>query len=525
MLFKSILRYCKEHQRWVTGLLFLLILVVGLCMYSDYGIGWDDEMSRTDTGYIYYDYITKGNTKALMEGNEKYHGPFLEVLLVCYEKACKQSATKAIYRDRHLILFLLFFLSLIAFYKTAKKMFARHYAWLACIILVLSPRIFAESFYNTKDLGLLIFFNFSLYSYFQFLEKRNVRWALIHAFFSGCIVSVRIIGIVVPLATILYYPVLHFIQRQPKSKLYLLLVYVVFSFGFITLFWPVLWQNPIDQFAKAFAEMKKYHWFGDVLYLGKKIPASKLPWHYLPVWIGISTPVIFTVLFIVGLISYVKKIFSQSIIASLQDYKINSVVLLFLFPIAAIIALHSVIYDAWRHIFYVYPLFVLIAVLGFQKLLQFNFSKFNLVLKTILSAQCIYIMVWMYTNHPHQNIYFNNAARMYFKNMHKQFELDYWGLSYKQALAYLLKTETGPIRFVAENKPAELNMLAFTKEEQARLVSLERDDTTSRYYVTNYRTLAAVPRHAVALKILYVDSIPFMGIYKLEWGSAKSASK
>ncbi|GAJ22942.1 unnamed protein product, partial [marine sediment metagenome] len=48
----------------------------------------------------------------------------------------------------------------------------------------------------------------------------------------------------------------------------------------------------------------------------------------------------------------------------------------------------------------------------------------------------------MIKNHPHQNVYFNFFAG---KNIKERFELDYWGLSYKQALEYVLENDSSEI--------------------------------------------------------------------------------
>ena len=45
------------------------------------------------------------------------------------------------------------------------------------------------------------------------------------------------------------------------------------------------------------------------------------------------------------------------------------------------------------------------------------------------------ISSWMIKNHPHQNVYFNKFAG---KKFSSKFELDYWGLTYKENLKFLL---------------------------------------------------------------------------------------
>ena len=45
----------------------------------------------------------------------------------------------------------------------------------------------------------------------------------------------------------------------------------------------------------------------------------------------------------------------------------------------------------------------------------------------------------MIRNHPFQNVYFNNFLSHDEQYLRKNFEMDYWGTSYKQALEYVLK--------------------------------------------------------------------------------------
>jgi len=49
--------------------------------------------------------------------------------------------------------------------------------------------------------------------------------------------------------------------------------------------------------------MSKDSW-GIVLYMGDYIRGGSLPWHYLPVWMAISTPISYLLFFILGLVLY-----------------------------------------------------------------------------------------------------------------------------------------------------------------------------------------------------------------------------
>ena len=46
----------------------------------------------------------------------------------------------------------------------------------------------------------------------------------------------------------------------------------------------------------------------------------------------------------------------------------------------------------------------------------------------------------MVKNHPYQNVYFSEIINK--KNINNKFDLDYWGLSYKENFEYILKNDS-----------------------------------------------------------------------------------
>ncbi len=70
------------------------------------------------------------------------------------------------------------------------------------------------------------------------------------------------------------------------------------------LFMPALIPNTINNFIGAIKLMSDYPHSKIGLYMGNIIYDTNLPWHYLPVNIAIMTPIIYTVLFLSGLIYF-----------------------------------------------------------------------------------------------------------------------------------------------------------------------------------------------------------------------------
>ena len=90
----------------------------------------------------------------------------------------------------------------------------------------------------------------------------------------------------------------------------------------------------------------------------------------------------------------------------------------------------------------------------------------------------------MVKDHPHQNVYFNFFAG---NNTHLKFEVDYWGLSNKQALEILLSEDNkktiligaaGPLSLENSKKIIDIN-------DRNRLVITTNDKAD--YIVDNYR--------------------------------------
>jgi len=95
---------------------FNLFLLVGVLIYRDYGISWDEGSSRK-VGILAFDYIT-GRSDALINNNVlKYYGTVFELPLAAIEKVFNIIDLRTIYFIRHLATFLFFFVGVIFFYK------------------------------------------------------------------------------------------------------------------------------------------------------------------------------------------------------------------------------------------------------------------------------------------------------------------------------------------------------------------------------------------------------------------------
>lgn len=483
------------------SLFFVTLFIIGASVYRDYGMAWDDFAMR-DIGGVNIQYIAPqflpkdlAGVVTLHQFKDKDYGPAFEILLVFLESVLNLENSKDIYEFRHLAVFAVFIIGVLAIYVTAKNIYG-DYRWglLAALMLVLSPRIFAESFYNTKDIVFMSVIAMTIYGLTAILIKPGFRVAIIHGFLTALAIDIRIMGIAIFAFTLVALPIfLCTAKVSTKKILAVTSTYIAVTIFFVVLMWPFLWSDPWGNFLYAFQNMAKFvRWHGYVLYWGDYISAESLPWHYVPVWIVTTTPLIYTGLMLIGYVAILRKSISGwPITFSSHQYLIEIIaVLFFTIPIAAVITLGSVLYDGWRQLYFIYPAFILIAVKGayeIQWVLRKNKRNKHIFIGVLIMGLS-FNGYWMFMAHPLQNVYFNVLVG---KDWKSKFDLDYWGLGNKQALQYLLKNDSSPLITVKSSSFTPLdNTLKVLDEQEQKRIKVVDDDAIAKYILDNYRQIS-----------------------------------
>lgn len=274
----------NKYYKAIVALFFVVLLITGIFAFGDYGIS-TDEPAQLQKGAMTYGYILTGRW-TMPTIVDKYHGLIYTTTLFFIERILGYSQNlRTVYLARHLINFLLFYSAVFSFYLIIKKVFK---SWklglLGSFFLILSPRIFANSFYNPKDLPFLSIFIISIYTLINFLENKTVAKAVTHAVLCSVLTGVRIVGIIVPLMTlILFFTDIFIKERQTfqnsikLKKIKILFIYLFVYILLTVILWPMLWENPFYHFVEAFKQMSKYPWFGKTLYMGNIYTGNETP--------------------------------------------------------------------------------------------------------------------------------------------------------------------------------------------------------------------------------------------------------
>ena len=521
----------NNTKRSIFVILFLLIyLLVGLLVFDDYGVSVDEPTERY-TGLVNLKFIAEKiypdyaeyhfkDIDELQTINDKYYGIAFQLPIVVLEEL-NMIEGQTIWLFRHFGTFLFFFLGVVAFYNLAEIM-VRDWkiALIGTVFFVLTPRLFADSFYNIKDAVFLSAFTISMFFGMCFLKKTNNKNAILFGLVSAFAANVRIIsGYLVFL--ICGAILLEYLRRKEIRNLFS--PFILFGFTFfiaLFLFWPASWEKPFVFLWEALTHFANYQlWNDQVMYMGSYIWGQDPPWHYLPVWMIITIPASYLVLFLMGSIEtsygFIKK--RKGFSGEERNDRLL-LIFLFLFPILTAVLLKSTVYNGWRHFYFTYTPLMLVATTSLKTLVQWlhktGFKRvLGLSIVGLIGLYQINLLGWSIKNHPYENVYFNNTMVSLFGGR-ASFERDYWRLSAKQGWEYILSTDDSEhIEYLYEDG-AWANTLILPDADQKRLqYSLEITDNTD-YYIYSYRRPAELKGKEVYS--ITVDGLKILSVYKLK---------
>ncbi len=322
---------------------------------------------------------------------------------------------------------------------------------LALLLMLFSPRIFGEGMNNPKDIPFAAGFTLAVYATIAFLQdgrKGMLRHALLMMLGFGIAFGVRAAGGLLFFAYLaafflfwkIFDPAAKSSWWQDKAARKKLLIFAAGGIigGYILglLFWPWGLQSPIGHPLESLQGMTNRETKIRTLFEGRYMLNSNMPWYYEFKWIFISNPLAV----IAGVILFAVLGFTQRKAAGLFSY--TALLFAALFPLLYMIYKHSSVYDTWRHVFFVYPYWAVMAALGWQyvgSLVAGRFAKagaysgHGIALLALIPA-----IAWTIRVHPNQYVYFNELAGG-IRGAEGNYELDYYYNSSQQQVRWLLQ--------------------------------------------------------------------------------------
>ena len=520
--------FSNKFRKLIVLIVFILIALTSIFNLKNFGVAQDEYFSRSfgfiNLNYVGQKFIPKKTLKFKSDKNipnlnnfehNYYNGAIFDATLSFLELLFNIKDKKNQFLLRHVFISCFFYLSLIFFYKVCNKIFTNwRISLCGVLILFLSPRIFADSFYNNKDILFMSSNIFSLFFFLEYIKYPKIRNAVLLSFFISLSICFRVMGILFPVIFFIFYILSN---SNLKNNFYDLLkkttIPILLSLLFTYSMWPYLWENPIQNFYYAFTEIKQYNHGGHNLYFGNIIESNKTPWHYSLIWILISTPILYIVLFFCGVFRSTQNNDKQKKLSNHNNINIvlYCSLLIITLSLVLIILLNSTLYNGWRHLYFIYPFIIFVALFGLEFILiLFNKVKIKLFIIFIFIFSLLDIAIWMKHNNPYQYVFFNMLGK---KIDPKNFDLDYWGLSYHQNLNYLLENENFSNAKIWNSSQTKLFYSLFSLNEKNRNKFIEVTNIKDAdYWITNYYMDKTIYDEKFFLNYDLVNSIVVDGV-------------
>lgn len=521
-------------SRVIVLVFFAVVLFTGFNIYKDYGVSVDEPMQRRHS-LVNYEYINekllgrdvpyvreRGYDK-LENYNARQYGVALQLPMVLVEDINNFQMTDfEIYQMRHLFNFLIYFCGLVALFFIIKDLTKNSIiALVGTAMFYLFPHFFASSYYNIKDMLFIPMFIISCLFMLKTLRTRKAVYLVLFALFTALSTNIRILGIMTVPAALVCMLAEDVIRSRSKNEqlralilparhkklFFTVLPYIllpVLTLGFMLLIAPASWDDPAGYLKLVIGRSLDYEvWTRTMMFMGQPISYDAIPWYYLPVWMGITVPLFDLAMFFAGAAFIIVPIFKGGRAAAfIRDRYLWVFLLFFLLPFLVQIMGSIKIYLGWRHMYMLMVPLCIIAAYGIMRLHQKLSGKkaraFKWIIPIITAAALIAGTVRVAVNHPYQYSLFNAIGAP----MGDSFDRDYYRMSAKQALEYILERKPEGKVTVKSNYSLNTPRMGIPAEESER-ITLRAGELPAEYYIELYRDTPGNTPNALGYTEIY----------------------
>ena len=417
--------------------------VAGAAVFDDYGVVGDTAIQRR-IGDASFNYIIGDENALIEEHSDRFYGVAFEAPLIVVERVLGLEDIRDVHLSRRLITHLFFLAGGFFAWLLAYRLFgSRLVALFAMLLFLLHPRLYAHSFFNTKDLPFLSMFMVALYLTHRAFRRESVWAFALCGAGAALLANIRIIGLMLIPAVLgmLALDAVRAARGEGRQGARRELANAgAFVAAFAAAFYavsPLLWSDPLN-LADALGTMSQHPTHVNTLFRGEAVRWPNIPWDYAPTWILITTPPVALLLAALG-IARLARLCAARARAAFENttarFGLLALACLTL-PVAAAIALNSNLYDGWRHMFFLYAPTCVLTAFGLRALADIPKPSLRAGAFALAALGIALVVVRMVHLHPYQNEYFNSLVDK--SELAERWQMGYWGLSYREALETLL---------------------------------------------------------------------------------------
>ena len=479
-----------------------LFAIVGVAVLDDYGMNWDETDQRR-IAIANADYILGVSEYAVgLEQNpplphNRYYGIVIEMPLLLAERALGLQDSRHIYLTRHLLSHLFFITGGFVCGMLAYRMLGNRWIVLfAMLLFLLHPRLYAQSFFNSKDVPFAVMLIIALYLAHRAFRKDTLGAFLLCGIVTGLAINLRVFGLML-LPMILATRGLDLRQADRGERKHILATAGIFAASAIAVVYiihPYYWDDPL-RFIEGVRVMAQHPTITPNLFMGEVHMSDDVPWIYIPVWFAITAPPVALALGAVGCVAVCWQAIARPL-AVPRDREIRFRIMLlscFALPVVVAIALQANIYQGWRQMYFLWGPFCLLAAVGLRALAKGGAGDWarggvaarlpgwvrggaarQALAYGVAGVGLITTLTAMAALHPYQQVYFNALVDTKTPDaLGERYDMDYGFVAHRQLLEHMLaRYPDGALRVW----PERYNPLILPRNDRERIVFTgERD--------------------------------------------------
>jgi len=398
--------------------LIALAVLLALLTFRDYGVTWDEDAHNWYGNFVLNYYLSLFSDRTALHWRDLYnYGAVFDTVAA----ALNRISPIGVYETRHLLNALIGILGVVGCGKLGRVLGGARTGLIAALFLMLTPNYYGQMFNNPKDIPFavgVVWATYYMVSIVPVLPRPPIRTLIKLGVAVGMTMGVRVGGLLL-LCEFGVLLALDGVWRMIAARRAAILIasawtafwrtflpVVIVAYPVMLLFWPWGQTDPIENPLRALAFFSHQTFPFPTLFDGRFIPASDLPWTYLPTYIAVALPELILVLLLCAPIVAAAVVGKGYRIGREQALAHFIIGFGTVFPVGFAILIKAVLFDGMRHFMFVLPLVAVAAALvGGQACARLARSCFRWPIYGALAIYGLAHVSVMVMLHPNQYIY------------------------------------------------------------------------------------------------------------------------
>lgn len=471
------MNFSMNFKKVTTSILFFAFLIAGVLTLPHYGTNWDT-VNHLPRGQAYLNYFLSGkrdfsnlpkwhqywqNPDSLridadtsdvprrsfyesdattfnwfMDHDGNGHPPLSDILSAGFNKIFFSKLRIINDIDSYRVYGIVLAAALVALiFWWVSSVYSPLAGLVSALSLCLYPLFWAESHFNTeKDIPETVFWSFMLFSIWQAVKTKKIKWNLAAGIFFGLALGTKF-NIIFSVFIIVPWLAFVFLKNKisfSRPQIFLLLSFLLIpSLGYLIFVaaWPYLWADPIG---RTLGVAKFYKSIGTTTSFDPRFQGPFGINLYPLIWIITTTPLVTLALVAIGVLGI---IFQKKT----HNRLFTALVLLWLItPIARVTWRGAHVYGGVRQVMEYVPALSIVSGIGAYTIIKY-FHKYKSQARFVILALFVPVLLTFINIHPNENVYFNEliGGLAGAKNKNIPSWGNTFGSAYRQGVSYINK--------------------------------------------------------------------------------------